>query len=203
LKSEEPISSPQEKEIKPSKGRQKKTTIEDRLSIYQKEFNWLYSKDNHYFCTYCQKLCEPQGILAFEHARDSIFIFSGSDQLKKDAYNKHRIRELHCQAALKFGNESERLEAQIELMAGGKQNLKKMFQVSLLKEGEVLLLPIFRSIYFSAKSDMSLIDCEKLCDFLNYQNVSIQNKYRSYNTLKEMLYSISASIQGEHLKELS
>lgn len=186
---------------KTKKGRSKKS-IEERLAQYKKDFPWLYRENAKSFCFYCQKLCEAEGISTLEHMKDKTFIFIGSPQFKKDAFNKHSARELHCKAALRFGTQDEKLNAEIKLSATLQQDIKKSFELSSLKEEDIPLLPIFRSIYFAAKHNMNLSDIERICSFLAFNDVKIHHRYRSPSTLKEMLYFVAAQVQADHLKGL-
>ena len=182
------------------RGRPKKK-VDERLIEYKKDFPWLHIDGSKLYCNYCQLYCAKHGITTFSHEKDRIFIFTGSTQIKKDGLIKHSGRELHCKATLQFGGPEERITADIKLKSNI-QDLRKIFEICNIKEEDKPLLPIFRSIYFRAKNNLSRYDCESLCNFLELSGVIINPHYRNKNSLKEMLSHLSCYIQSETIKEL-
>ena len=186
---------------KRKRGRQKKS-IDERLTQYQKDFPWLKLLNGKAFCTYCKDHCRDQSILKFEHQHENVFIFTGSTQFKKDAFVKHSVRELHCRAVLQHGTEEERIAADIKLSLKNQKDLKTLFKIMNFKAEDLPLLPIFRTVYFCAKTNLNLVDCERLCSFLELNDVKICAHYRNQTTLREILSHISGQVQEDHLQEL-
>ena len=137
---------------------------------------------------------------SFVHNHDRKFIFVGSTNFNRDGLVKHLNRDLHLKAAKIYGTEEEILKANLKVENDSK-DFKKIDQVVYLKDDK-LVLPIFKSIYFAAKNDLSLSTCESLCSFLESNGVQVQKHYRNRPILKEMLLSIANDIRMKLLREL-
>ena len=96
----------------------------------------------------------------------------------KDKLIKHASREFHLQATPKFETNDEKIEADIKLKSNN-QSLEEVFAKFDIKEEDKPPVPIFRAIYFAAKRNLSLYDCESLCNFLELNDTSISCHYRN------------------------
>lgn len=181
-----------------SKRGRKKKTSDDLIANYQGVFRWLKVVNYKLYCSYCISYCKREGITTFSHDYDKTFIFIGSTNIKKDPLSKHERRDLHLKATLIYGSEEERINAAIKVNTG-KQDIRRALELAHIQENEKPLLPIFKSLYFSAKIDASFLCCEKICAFLEINDVSINNHYRNGTTLKDMLITLSADIQENSL----
>lgn len=183
------------------KGRKKKT-FNELTSSYKDDFKWLDIKDNLMFCSYCIDYCDTNKILTFHHPQDEIFIKIGSNNIRRDALIKHESRELHCKAILTYGTCKEKELMSLKVASYGIEvrNLTKFLESPQTYN---CLIPIFKSVYFSAKKDLSLVTCEELCCFLEVNGILMKQSYRNQVTHRAIMLNIAENVQKDILKEIS
>lgn len=150
---------------------------EAKLTLkYQKLYKWLKVENNLYFCNYCQEYCGEMGIFSFQRAREALFIFVGSNNMKKDSLSRHTDRLLHRKAILRCGSENEKLKALETFISKDMVTLQEHVRLQKILDNKEGLLPIFRYIYFMAKYDLPLTSAPRFYELFSAVGVQL-NKY--------------------------
>jgi len=203
IRKKEKIAKVLEKEEKAKeKTNDKVAKVSKKLKKYSDYFVWLeIKKETEFFCRYCTRYCVSHQIQSFPHPQDRLFIHEGSTKLKLDSLKKHEKRALHQKATWIYGTAQEKKDLESFLTKEG-GNVRQLVEDERDKFTKNEIFPLLSTSYFVAKSDLSLLEGEKLLKFLLFMKAPIMSHYRRPEAIKEAIGAISFSIQKNILNEL-